>query len=539
MNTKQNFYDEFYKTHGAKVHDDPVRFSKIAELCKGLVLDLGCGTGTLADFYKGFYSGVDISEVAIEAAKKTRRPEVDFKQADICDYRIYDGCQFDTIVIAEVLEHLDDDKELFDNVKRLLTPNGRLIISVPNGDRVPDSDHRRQFSVPQIRDRFSIFGRVVFCNYAGFAERILFYVDFGSQPRNDLGLSMVIKNEGLGLENAILSCIEHVDQIAIIVDTTSDDNSKKIAQMYADKFADYFWENSFCKARNTVQKMLTTEWALIIDGHEYVESMPDLTNFFTSKYTGIRAEVRLENGFRFNSPRIIRQNVVWTKDVHNYPETPLNALCEGFVVVHDREGKQSAKSKEIRDKQRNEMIEKFMKAEIKKDPKAFTPWYYLGQHAFLNQKFKKGIKYYKQYLKRSNWKGERWLVYYDMAQAHANLGHFVRAMWALRDACKEIPNRWEINFAAGLIAMQTKKYRRAIDLFVESFNENPGRFTYYPVKKDNSFVWYCIGNCCEKLRDFDTAKKAYFRSLELEKEKPEKEQNQEQIKILNFILKVV
>lgn len=538
MHNKQSFYNNFYKLHGSRVHDDPVRFSKIAELCKGSVLDLGCGTGTLADFYKGEYTGVDISNIAIEQAKQTRRFGSKFFCDDIFNPELFGNFQFDTIVIAEVLEHLDDDVKLFNNIKRLLKQYGRVIISTPNGDRVPDDDHIRQFTCPELRRKFSVFGCVSFYNYAGFSNRILMVVDFNGPVLNNLALSMVVKNEGLGLENAILSCIDKVDQIVIAVDSASDDNTLEIAKRYADKCEVYIWENSFCKARNFAQSLATTKWVLILDGHEFVEKMPDLTQYWNSHFTGIKAEVKLENGFRFNFPRIIRQSVRWTKDVHNYPETYQNAFCEGFVVVHDREGKQTEKAKEIRDKQRDEMILRCMADEIKKDPKAFTPWYYLAQHYFLKKQFRKSIRYYRQYLKRSTWKGERWLVYFDIAQARAHMGQFVRAAWSLRDADRELPNRWEINFLRGMMLLMTENWFRAIEQFVESFKENTGKFTYYPVQRDSAFVWQCIGYCFEKLNKLKEAKMAYTRAYDLENAKDEKEQDKERLEILKFLLKV-
>ena len=53
-------YNDFYKKHGAGVHLDTERFIEMAKLCKGRVLDIGCGTGDLADFYSNEYVGIDV-----------------------------------------------------------------------------------------------------------------------------------------------------------------------------------------------------------------------------------------------------------------------------------------------------------------------------------------------------------------------------------------------------------------------------------------------------------------------------------------------
>lgn len=51
-----------------------------------------------------------------------------------------DGCfpladaQFDCVVAIDVLEHIEDDQPFLREVRRVLRPHGRLIVTVPNGD---------------------------------------------------------------------------------------------------------------------------------------------------------------------------------------------------------------------------------------------------------------------------------------------------------------------------------------------------------------------------------------------------------------------
>ncbi len=168
MKNSKKYYDEFFKKFGAKVHDDPVRLSAIAKLCVGSVADFGCGTGALTDFYDGIYSGFDISDVAIEFASATRRVSAGFESGDLTDPAFQIKEKFDTVVLAEFLEHIEDDKEIFSKIKTILGSAGRIIISVPNGNRIPDESHVRTFTVPELRKRFSKIGKVKFHNYLGF-----------------------------------------------------------------------------------------------------------------------------------------------------------------------------------------------------------------------------------------------------------------------------------------------------------------------------------------------------------------------------------
>jgi len=93
------------------------------------VLDLGCGPGHLAHMLsdKGIkkYLGIDFSGVAIAKAKE-RVPMFYFKEADIFNFNYIDYKDF-TIVATEVLEHLENDKDLI----KMFTKS-KIIFSVPN-----------------------------------------------------------------------------------------------------------------------------------------------------------------------------------------------------------------------------------------------------------------------------------------------------------------------------------------------------------------------------------------------------------------------
>ncbi len=533
----KKYYDEFFKKYGPRVHDDPIRFAELAALCQGTVGDFGCGTGALADFYKGKYLGYDISTVAIEAAKSIRREGAEFESGDLCDPQFQIHSHFDTIVLTEFLEHVEDDAAVFAKIKELLKPDGRIIISVPNGDRVPDESHVRTFTVPELRKRFSKLGKVKFHNFEGFEKRILMTIDLGQENENLISLVMLVKNEELGLETAILSCIGFVDNIVISVDDSSDDKTLEIAKRYADVVKSYKWENSFCKARNFAQEGVPTKWVLALDGHELVESYPDLEKHLSENVEGIKIRVLLENGFKFHFPRIIRSFVKWESDVHNFPAAKSYDHYNEFVIRHDRESRQSAKSREARNKQRSKMVIEIMMREREKDKTAIRPLFYLAQQYFVEKEFNKSIKFYSEYLKYSEHKGERWLVYYNIASARIFLNQNLRALWAMDGADKEIPGRWEIERLRGSIWAIIGNHKKALEHFIESFSEQEGNFTYCPVQRDDAGTWDLVGRSLYSLGKISEAKIAWNRSMEIEKEKPDKERNLQRLKLLATMLK--
>ena len=65
----------------------------------------------------------EMSEFLAEPVEYTPEDQLPFKTD-----------QFDCIVSIDVLEHLTDDQPFLHEVRRILKPNGRAIITVPNGD---------------------------------------------------------------------------------------------------------------------------------------------------------------------------------------------------------------------------------------------------------------------------------------------------------------------------------------------------------------------------------------------------------------------
>jgi len=107
------------------------------------VLEPGCGPGQLAAFLhaSGFkrYYGFDFSPVAIQMARKMA-PGQRFAVADIRSQESFDVYDYNTVIMTEVLEHIDDDLAIFAKLK----PGARVLLSVPDNDT---RTHVRYFPV--------------------------------------------------------------------------------------------------------------------------------------------------------------------------------------------------------------------------------------------------------------------------------------------------------------------------------------------------------------------------------------------------------
>jgi len=528
----KEIYNEFYKEHGAGVHSDPIRFGELKKLCGGRVLDIGCGTGDLADYYKGEYMGIDISDVAILLAEKTRRETARFFVGNLVEEFTLEKEKFDTFVIAEVLEHIEDDTILMENVKKMASPNAKIIISVPNGDRVPDKNHLREFTVPELRKKFSPLGRVRFHNWIGFDNRILMSIQMGEKVGNDLALSMIVWNEDKGLENAILSCIDFVDQVVISVDNKSDDGTLKIAERYADVIKRHEWENDFAKGRNFVDEGIKTKWILSLDGHEFVEEAPNLEEKLKSNADGLLIRVKMESGDDFINPRIYRSGNVWTHAIHNQIVLEKKEKYTEFIIIHDREGSQSDKSI----KERLEQVKTTMEVELKKELKIkgseIRALFYLARYYRQFYKWKKAVRYYKKYMKKSPFKAEKWLCGYEGGTIANAMNKHLLALKFFTKANKEIPNRWEIKKQMGLTYLLFNQFEKSLYFLTESLDRNKGEFTFNPEKRDDGETWDKIGFCYFQMEKHLEAKIAWQRSIKIGTNKMQKKVLRQRIEFM-------
>lgn len=108
-------------------------FSSIC--CDNLkILDAGCGEGFISEqIYNSAknaeITAVDISEEAIEYAKKHQNPHIDFTVGDIFNLPYQDN-SFDIVCAFEVLEHLQTPEKALNELNRLAKKF--IILSVPN-----------------------------------------------------------------------------------------------------------------------------------------------------------------------------------------------------------------------------------------------------------------------------------------------------------------------------------------------------------------------------------------------------------------------
>jgi SAM-dependent methyltransferase len=91
------------------------------------VLELGCGTGDLLNAVRpGVGYGIDFSSGMIEKAK-AKYPELNFFHADAMDFK--SDIRFDYVIMSDLLSSLWDIQEVIRNLRNLIHPRTKIIIS--------------------------------------------------------------------------------------------------------------------------------------------------------------------------------------------------------------------------------------------------------------------------------------------------------------------------------------------------------------------------------------------------------------------------
>lgn len=122
------------------------------------VFDIGCGNGILASIstWKS-YTGIDFSNVAIEQAIN-RCSRAKFICDDVIKILNEDQIHYNTVVMTEFLEHVEDDLFILSKIKN----DVKIIISVPhneetiNGKPVGYPIHKRAYTLETFINRYNI-----------------------------------------------------------------------------------------------------------------------------------------------------------------------------------------------------------------------------------------------------------------------------------------------------------------------------------------------------------------------------------------------
>lgn len=97
-----------------------------------MIIDIGCGTGGMISYLSRYYNciGIDTSKIAVKIASESY-PHACFQMSDAKEVLCKLGPKAKVLLLLDVLEHIENDKEFLLNIIEALTPGGYILLTVP------------------------------------------------------------------------------------------------------------------------------------------------------------------------------------------------------------------------------------------------------------------------------------------------------------------------------------------------------------------------------------------------------------------------
>lgn len=161
----QDFYEELWQ----RLPDGlaPAEFELRREFLCGQVrrgdraLDLGCGSGEFTALLARVAAsvvGVEVAQAAVDRAQD-RHPHLDLRFARLDGPLPLEDHSFDLVWASEVIEHVADTARWVSEVRRVLAPRGRLLVTTPSHGRVRVAVGGIERFSPPLGDHLHLYSR--------------------------------------------------------------------------------------------------------------------------------------------------------------------------------------------------------------------------------------------------------------------------------------------------------------------------------------------------------------------------------------------
>lgn len=147
--TKRSLIGKYYRTY--------FLYPRLNRYLKGRLLDVGCGIGDMLSYRKNTI-GLDVNPLNVDFCKN-RELEVYVMEPNVIPF----GHEtFDTVLLDNVLEHIEKPSLLLKEIRRVLKPDGILLIGVPGiKGYQSDDDHKvfydeKKLYALALKNRFNV-----------------------------------------------------------------------------------------------------------------------------------------------------------------------------------------------------------------------------------------------------------------------------------------------------------------------------------------------------------------------------------------------
>ena len=170
-------YDDFAVAYAAEnesnlfnaYYERPAMLGLAGEVSGRRVLDAGCGSGPLSEALRArgaVVTGMDVSAAMVDLARQRLGDDADLRVADLAAPLPFTDAGFDDVVASLVLHYLEDWAGPLAELRRVLRPGGRLMVSVnhPCAYAIvyPEADY---FAVTKYSEDYTFDGQVTWLTF--------------------------------------------------------------------------------------------------------------------------------------------------------------------------------------------------------------------------------------------------------------------------------------------------------------------------------------------------------------------------------------
>lgn len=335
-----------------------------------------------------------------------------------------------------------------------------------------------------------------------------------------LSLCMIVKNEEKVLSRCLNSVKDVVDEI-IIVDTGCTDDTIKIANKYNTKIYSYNWNDDFSAARNYALKYATSDYILVLDADEYIESsekikeeIQDGLNYY---YINIYNYMDNNNIYIHKAIRIFKNHIglYYINKIHEYIPIQHKHSTIGqttFKVYH------TGYLKEVKaEKNKDHYYHRLLMEEVKTNPTAYN-YYNLGVVLYNKENYKKALSLFQEAYESGKDYTINISILTYMAKCLIEMGQLVQSIELLESAIAVYPDYTDFYYYLGLTNGQLKRYKAAEDAFNNCIKlGNPTNYTISAYGVGDYLSYYNLALLYDESYDLDKAFDFAFRSIESNK----------------------
>jgi tetratricopeptide (TPR) repeat protein len=260
-----------------------------------------------------------------------------------------------------------------------------------------------------------------------------------------VSVALIVKNEERVLGRCLESLRGAVDEI-VVVDTGSEDGTKRVALEYTDKIYDFAWRDDFSAARQFAFDRATRDWVFWVDADDVVLQADRIKPLLATAPPEVCAyswryicgwDPSGKPNFEFWRERCVRNDGTfrWMGRVHEVlvPQRPCVQMQNHDIVVEhhpESAGPEQGRNLKI-------LEEEYEATGGNLEPRML---FYLGREYADAGNTERAIDVLQQYLQVGEWEEERFRAQVQVAQLHRAQAQYRLALDADLQALKILPH---------------------------------------------------------------------------------------------------